>query len=222
MKKNLPLIFIVFGVLILIVAVFVVAKSFKDNTNQNLNQEEEVVAELPQSQWPSISLTPTSDEAIPNSLGHLLKLQVQKINVPGASSLDYLLVYTTSNGGQQGVPGTVSLSGGSIEKNLLLGSESSKKYRFDEGVSTGTITVTFRDNSGKSLGKLTSDFNLQKDETDLTSFDGKFTYTLDNKTKNVWFVTMPTFVKPDNNPNMVVWNEGYGVFSSDAKPHSGK
>lgn len=222
MKKNLPLILIGVGLLVVIVAVMVAVKSFRGNFNQSEEvAEEETIPELPQEQWPVVSLTPTTDDAIPNSLGHLLKLQVQKINVPGASTMDYLLVYSTNNGGQQGVPGSVSLSGNSIEKNLLLGSESSKKYRFDEGVSQGSITVTFRNSNGKSMGKLTGDFHYQKDETVLTSIDGKFTFTLDKATKNVWFVTMPTFKQPDASPNLVTWSNGYGVFSSDGKPHTG-
>lgn len=183
--------------------------------------EEASVRELPQSQWPAVSLTPTEDPAVPNSLGHFLEFRVQKINVPGASSMDYLLVYTTSNGGQQGVPGTVKLVGSTIDKKLLLGSASSGKYRFDAGVSTGTLTITFRDGNGKSVGKLSSDFHLQYGDKVLTSVDGKFTYTLDKAASGVYFVTMPTFVQPDSSL-YAVWQGGYGVFASDGKPHSGK
>ncbi len=221
LKKNLPLILIGGGVLIVILAVFVAIRSFKDSVAKPGTQEEEAVQELPQSEWPAVSLTPVADPAIPNSLGHLLKLKVQKINVGGATTMDYLLVYNTSTGGQQGVPGTIQLTGGDVDKNLLLGSESSGKFRFDAGVSQGSITVTFRNGSGKSLGKLTSDFHLQSDETVLTSIDGKFTYTLDKKTKGVWFVTMPTFVQPSDAASYVVWQNGYGVFASDGKPHTG-
>jgi hypothetical protein len=156
-------------------------------------------------------------------LGHFLDFKVQKINVPGAASMDYLLVYTTSDGGQQGAPGTVKLSNGDVERKLLLGSASSGKYRFDAGVTTGTMTITFRDAKGKSMGKLTTDFHLQFNETVLTSVDGKFTYTLDKLAKGVYFVTMPTFVQPDAaSTPYVAWSNGYGVFSSDNKPHTGK
>ena len=104
-----------------------------------------------------------------------------------------------------------------------MGSESSGHYRFDDGVSTGTITITFRDASGKSLGKLSSDFHLQTGDTSLTSMDGKFTYNLSAKTapNNVFFVTMPTFVQPVDASSYVVWQNGYGVFASDGKPHAG-
>jgi hypothetical protein len=135
--------------------------------------------------------------------------------------MDYLLVYSTTSGGQQGVPGTIKLTGGDIDKNLLLGSESSGKFRFDAGVSQGTITITFRDGNGKSLGKLSTDFHLQSNETSLTSVDGKFTYNLDKLAKGVYFVTMPTFIQPDASMT-VVWQNGYGVFASDGLSHLGK
>lgn len=208
--------------LIIILAIMVVAKSFKGSVSKETPKEKETVLDLPQSQWPLVMLSPATDAKIPNSLGHLLNLKVQKINVDGAASMDYLLVYNTSDGGQQGVPGTIKLGGVDVDKNLLLGSESSGKYRFDAGVSQGTITLTFRNSSGKSLGKVTSDFSLQTNETELTSVDGKFMYTLDKIAKGVYFVTMPTFLQPEANDNLVAWSNGYGVFSSDDKPHTGK
>ncbi len=182
--------------------------------------EEVNIPELPQNQWPVVTLTPTEDPKVPKSLGHFLKMKIQKINVPGASSMDYLLVYSTSDGGQQGVPGTVKLTGSEVEKMLLLGSASSGKYRFDAGVSRGTLTITFRNGSGKSMGKLSTEFHFQFEEKELTSVDGKFSYNLDKIAKGVYFVTMPTFVQPD--PSLyVAWQSGYGVFASDGKAHSG-
>jgi len=221
-KKYLPLILIGGGVLIVLLAVFVVMRSLKSGTVSTSSQSQtENIPELPQSQWPVVSLTPTTDPAIPNSLGHLLDFKVQKINVPGASTMYYLLIYNTVDGGQQGVPGTVQLTGADIDKNLLLGSESSGHYRFDDGVSQGTITITFRDSSGKSMGKLSSDFHLQTGVIGLTSVDNKFSYNLDKLAKGVYFVTMPTFGQPD--PSMYVfWQNGYGIFASDGKSHSGK
>ncbi len=102
-----------------------------------------------------------------------------------------------------------------------MGSESSGKFRFDEGVNQGTITITFRNSSGKSMGKLSSDFHLQSDTMALSSIDGKFVYNLDKLAKGVYFVTMQTFVQPEAS-QCVVWQNGYGVFASDSKPHSGK
>jgi hypothetical protein len=223
MKKYLPFILIGGGVLIIILAVFVVIKSLKSGTATVTpqSQQTENIPELPQSEWPVLSLAPTSDPTIPDSLGHLLDFKVQKINVPGAATMDYLLIYNTTDGGQQGVPGTVQLTGADIDKNLLLGSESSGHYRFDDGVTQGNITITFRDSSGKSLGKLSSDFHLQTGEIGLTSIDGKFSYNLDKLAKGVYFVTMPTFTQPADPTSYVFWQNGYGIFASDGKPHTG-
>lgn len=217
MKKFLPLIIIGAGILIVIAAVIIVMNMFKSAPSSGPTAEN--VPELPQSQWPVVTLTPTEDTTVPNSLGHFLEMRIQKINVPGAATMDYLLVYTTSDGGQQGVPGTVKLAG-DIDKKLLMGSASSGKYRFDAGVSTGTLTITFRDGNGKSLGKLSAMFHLQFGDTVLTSADNKFTYTLSKAAPKVYFVTMPTFVQPDASL-YVVWQNGYGVFASDGKPHAG-
>lgn len=219
LKKYLPLILMGIGVVVIaLVAVFIM--NFTKGSGK-VTQVAENIPELPQNQWPVVTLTPTSDPTVPNSLGHFLNFKVQKINVSGAASMDYLLVYSTSDGGQQGVPGTVKLTGVDIDKNLLLGSESSGHYRFDDGVSTGTITITFRDANGKSLGKLSSNFHLQMGVVALSSTDGKFTYTLSKDVKGVYFVTMPTFVQPTDATSYVAWQNGYGVFSSDGKPHAG-
>ncbi|KKR62633.1 MAG: hypothetical protein UU02_C0043G0007, partial [Candidatus Woesebacteria bacterium GW2011_GWA1_40_43] len=152
--------------------------------------------------------------------GHWLNFKVEKINVSGAASMDYLMVYSTSDGGQQGVPGTVKLTDTSIERMLLLGSESSGKFRYDAGVEQGTMTITFRDGNGKMIGKLTTDFHLQSGVTELTSVDGIFKYTLDKIAKNVYFVTMKTYKEPSVAP--VVWQNGYGVFASDGLAHTGE
>lgn len=217
MKKYLPLILVGIGVLILIIAGVLIFKSTK---NTSSTTEEANVPELPETQWPVVTLTPTDDAKAPNSMGRFLNMKVSKINVPGASSMDYLLVYNTSDGGQQGVPGTVQLAGADVERKLLLGSESSGKYRYDDGVERGTLTVTFRDSKGKSVGKLSTDFHLQSETTTLTSVDGKFTYELDKLAKGVFFVTMNTFKEPEASMT-VVWQNGYGVFASDAEAHPG-
>lgn len=219
LMKKLPLILIGLGVLIVAVAGFVIVKTMKNQTSAP-NTEEALVPELPQSQWPVVTLTPTSDPKVANSLGHFLDFRVQKINVPGAVSMDYELIYSTSNGGQQGVPGTVQLKG-DVERKLLLGSESSGKFRFDAGVDHGTMTIRFRDAKGKLIGKLAADFHLQFGDTVLSSQDGKFKYTLDKAATGVYFITMKTFAQPD--PALyVIWQNGYGVFASDGLPHSGK
>lgn len=217
MKKYLPLILLGAGLLIIIVVVFLLIK----NSKKTQGTEEETTAEIPQSQWPVVSLAPTSDPKVPNSMGHFLDFKVEKIKIPGAATMDYELIYSTTTGGQQGVPGTVKLDGSDIDRLLLLGSESSGKFRFDEGVERGTMTIRFRNSNGKLLGKLATDFHLQSGTIDLTSVDGKFAYKLDKLAKGVFFVTMKTFAEPDASM-IVVWKDGYGIFASDSKPHAGK
>lgn len=211
MKKYLPLILLGAGLLVVVAGIFVV-KSFKKQTGQE--EIEATVPEIPQDQRPIVSLTPTDD-------GHWLNFRVQKIKVQGAASMDYELVYSTQNGGQQGVPGTVKLDGNDVERKLLLGSESSGKFRYDVGVETGTMTLRFRNSSGKLIGKLSTQFHLQTGEKLLHSADDKFQYELDKAPKGVYFVTMATFVQPDS--SMTVFSQnGYSIFASDGLPHSGK
>ncbi|MGA2910772.1 MAG: hypothetical protein ABSE04_03195 [Candidatus Microgenomates bacterium] len=219
MKKLL-----IIGVAIVVVIIIVIVLALKTlggGSSSPSGTQVENVPELPQSEWPIMTLIPTSNPQVNGSLGHWLDFKVQKINVPQAASMDYLMIYNTTDGGQQGVPGTVKLTGTDIDKQLLLGSESSGKYRYDDGVETGSMTITFRDANGKSVGKLSADFHLQSGTATLTSVDGKFTYSLNVVPKNVYFVTMSTFVQPDPSA-YVVWQNGYGVFASDGKPHPGK
>jgi len=220
MKKFLPLILIGSGLVLLLIVVFFVAKGMKNN-NSSADQEEAVIPEIPASEWPVVSLSPTDNPKVAGSMGHWLDFKVQKINIPGAATMDYELVYTTTTGGQQGVPGTVKLDGGDVERALLLGSESSGKFRYDAGVEQGTMTLKFRDAKGKMIGKLVTDFHLQTEVTTLTSIDGKFTYELDKIAKGIFFVTMKTFAEPAASM-VVVSGNGYSVFASDGKAHSGK
>lgn len=172
MRKFLPLILLGVGVLVVLGAWMIISKSKSQSggTGEDAN-----VPEIPQSEWPVVSLTPTSNPAVKGSEGHWLDFKVERINIPGAATMDYELIYSTSNGGQQGVPGTVKLTGADIERKLLLGSESSGKFRYDEGVTGGTMTLRFRDASGKLIGKLST----------------KFTYS--SPSKGVFQVTMNTF-----------------------------
>lgn len=203
--------------MILIAVGFFVIKNRK--VSQDDEQNESNVPTLSESQWPAISLTPTEKSDVSGSMGHWLNFKVEKINIQGAASMDYLLVYNTSDGGQQGVPGKISISGNSIEKKLLLGSESSGKYRYDTGVETGTMTITFRDDDGKMIGKLSTEFHLQSGTDELTSADGTFAYTLDETPKGVYFITMKTYAQPE--APTVIWQNGYGVFASDGEEYTG-
>lgn len=153
MKKYLP--FIVLGVGVLVVAgVFLFVVNKTKAPTDNIAQEDQSVSEIPQDQKPSAALVPSQD-------GHWLKMKVESIKVKGATSMDYELLYKVGDGRTQGVPGTIQLNGQtSIERNLLLGSESSGKFRYDDGVKSGSFTLRFRDTNGKLLGKLSTDWTL--------------------------------------------------------------
>ncbi|MBX4206157.1 hypothetical protein KW795_03085 [Candidatus Microgenomates bacterium] len=183
MKKYLPIALFLLGLVIFAGVYFFVIKAKKV---EPIEDDGEVVAEIPFDKRPFTSLTPIKD-------GHWLKLEIKGIKVT-ATSLDYELLYKTSEGATQGVPGTIKMAGTSdVERELLLGSESSGKFRYDEGVEEGTITLRFRNEKGKLVGKLASDFHLQAGDKELTSQDGKFKFVLDKAPKSEFFVTMNTF-----------------------------
>ncbi|OGC69537.1 hypothetical protein A2415_05310 [candidate division WWE3 bacterium RIFOXYC1_FULL_39_7] len=160
-------------------------------------EEEEVVAEIPLDMRPVVSLTPTSD-------GHYLNLLIEGIKL-AAYTLDYELLYQTGEGATQGVPGSIKLDGkDSFESELLLGSESSGKFRYDTGVNEGTLTLRFRDEKGKLLGKLSTDFHLVTGTDELASLDGNFNFMLDGD-EDEYYVVMETFGP---------YEMAYGVFGS--------
>lgn len=185
--------------------------------------DDEQVAELAFEHRPYVTLAATK-AAANGQYGHWLTLNINNVNVPNATTLDYLLEYQTEGGGSQGVPGSgVKLDGQAITRDLLLGSESAGKFRYDEGVKTGTLTIRFRNAQGKLVGKLTTDFNLQNSDTELTSPDGTFTFTLAKAAPaTVFFVTMNSFGVPSGITLPGVVKAGpYTVMSSDGTKYAG-
>jgi len=210
MKKFLPAILFLLGVAVFAGVYFFVIR--KDSSTEL--ESEEPVAEIPFEKRPMASLTPTKD-------GHWLKMVIDGIKID-AVSLDYELLYKVADGRTQGVPGSIKLTGMTkIERELLLGSESSGKFRYDEGVEEGTLTLRFRNDKGKLVGKLSTNFHLQSGTTELTSIDGKFIYTLSSIPKSVHFVTMETF-GVTTAPNGTVSVGPYGVFASDTSKYPGE
>jgi hypothetical protein len=204
MKKYLPLILLFFGILILVMAfIFVRGRKEKEEV---VPSDEEVLLNLPLEERPFVTLIPTSD-------GHFLNMKIEKIDF-GAFSLDYELIYQVPGGVQQGVPGSVNLAGKKeFEAELLLGSESSGNFRYDEGVEEGTLTLRFRDEDGQLLTRFTTEFHLQTSTRSLSSLDKKFKYDLASASRG-YFVTMNTVGTPKDTSEVVV-SAIYGVFSSD-------
>lgn len=207
MKKYLPYLLFLLGLTVLVAVYFLVIRGKK-----NISPEEEdgqSLQELSLSERPVTSLTPSSD-------GHWLTLKVEKITID-AASLDYELLYRLPDGRTQGVPGTIMLDGQKqIERDLLLGSESSGKFRYDEGVEEGTLTLRFRNSKGKLIAKLSTQFTLASGKNKLSSPDGRMTIDLNSTPKEAFFVVMETFGVPAK-PSQDVLAGPYGVFSSTAK-----
>lgn len=208
MNKFLPVILLLAGVGVLVGAYFFIFKGSKE-----AGELVEIAPEVTLPDRPVASLTPTED-------GHWLKLKIEKITL-SAASLDYELLYSLPDGRTQGVPGTISLSGQSkIERDLLLGSESSGKFRYDEGVEQGTLTLRFRNERGKLAAKFSTGFHLQSDAKELSSTDGNFTLSLNKAPKKTFFVTMQTFGVYEMPPSEVTQGP-YGVFSSSTAAFPG-
>ena len=206
-KKFLPIIIFVLA-LIFLVVIFLVVKNKKTEV---VVDDQDTMLEVSFSDKPFASLTPTSD-------GHYINLKVEKIKLAKAASLDYELLYSLPDGRTQGVPGTIDLSGkDSFERKLLLGSESSGKFRYDEGVEEGTLTIRLRDSKGKLLAKFSTKFHLQSNTQEVSSIDGDFVYKLDKKSKGLFFITMETFGVMDNSLTTVE-SGPYGVFASSDLP----
>ena len=214
-KKRLPLILLIVGV-VAVVGVFVSIGAANKPVPTPSPIVEEIAPEVPFDQRPYVSLTPRTD-------GHWLKLSMMGVNkVTGAATIDYILEYRTAADVNQGVPGTVKLSGiTTIDRDLLLGSESSGKFRYDEGVTKGILTLRFRDSAGKLLGKLSTDFSLQdKSSETLSSVDGAFSYKLTKPVKKGYFVTLNTMGIPEGVKGDIA--EGpYGIFTSEVTAFPG-
>jgi hypothetical protein len=211
MKKALPIILVVVVLLGLLAGAFWFLKGSTKAPQETAEEEvdDSPLKILSVEESPYVTLTPSSD-------GHNFHLTITKVP-SDTKSLEYEMVYTVASGVTQGVPGTIKdLSTGTIERDLLLGTCSSGKCRYDEGVKDGTFTVRLRDAKGKLVSKMETQFHLQKGDTKLTSSDETFTYTLAKASKTSFYLTMGTFGIPSSAPGKVTTGP-YGVFSTDMK-----
>jgi len=201
MKKYLPFILLGIGIIVLVIVLLVIKK----NKSQPLEKEEAAVT-LSINERPVASLTPSAD-------GHWLKLSLSKI-LSSAASLDYELLYQLPDGRTQGVPGTIKLTGqDKIERDLLMGSESSGKFRYDEGVEEGTLTIRFRNDAGKLITKFSTKFALLSKTKELKSVDEIFSYNLASTNSKDFFIVMETFGIPEEAPSEIA-SGPFGVFTS--------
>jgi len=212
MKKYLP--FILLGVgLLVVVGAFVLVKSKKTAPTTDTDTESALL-DVPLGKRPVVGLTPDAD-------GHYLKLHIEKMQIEGAKTLDYELIYQVPEHPSQGVPGSIDVSDKtSFDADLLLGSESSGKFRYDNGVESGTMTFRFRNEAGKLLTKFSTDFHMQKDPETLTSQDGKLSIKLNTSAKG-FFITMPSIGVPKETTSEPKAGP-YVVHSSTGDQFSGK
>lgn len=161
MKKFLPLVILLAGTAVLVGA-FLFLKGGK---NAETTTKEEKVSVIPADKMPTISLLKSDD-------GHYLTLKVERLDLLSPSKIDYELLYEVPGKEQpQGTGSGVDVSGKNIfEAELLLGTESSGKFRYDEKVEKGVLTLKFRDDKGRLIGRTKTEFDLASDKVETTSF----------------------------------------------------
>jgi hypothetical protein len=107
-----------------------------------------------------------------------------------------------------------------MERDLLLGTCSSGRCRYDEGVEDGTFTLRLRDEDGKLISKLETRFYLQKGGLKLSSADNDFSLSSTKLSKNTYYIVVGTFGLPKDAPGDVV-GEPYGIFTKGSTKVSG-
>ena len=145
---------------------------------------------------PTVNLIPRAD-------GHNLTIKIT--NIPTKfTSVDYELVYTAKDQNieiEKGVSGTLKPTNSTLEKNdLLLGTASCTngcKYKYDEGVTGGTLTLTLNTDN-KEYVTYTTPFTL-KSATDLNK-DKKLSLDQENfvingtvTSKSDYFIVIKNF-----------------------------
>lgn len=217
MKKILILIAV--GVIVLAGAFFLLKgqKTTGEKEAGSTGTSKKVV--LPIEERPFATLTPRTD-------GHALTLDVK--NIKGANVVEYELPYMAGDA-SRGTLGDIKLNGEtSFSRNLLLGSESCSgtgekqvcKYKYDEGVSDGSLTLRLRGSNGTQ--KYDTDFRLQKGseaKIGLVSKDGNFQFQ-GTLPANVFYVVLSTIGLPQATTGKVVGGP-YGVFTAGSNSAKG-
>ncbi|MFC1649128.1 hypothetical protein ACFL2C_00235 [Patescibacteria group bacterium] len=214
MKKFLPIILLFVGLLVVGGAIFFVTRN--RNKDEEAVEDEVALIDVSAENMPVVSLIPRED-------GHWLDMVITKLGKFDALTLDYEMLYKLPDGRTQGVPGTVRMDtvvDGTIKRELLLGSESSGNFRYDEGVEDGSITLRFRNEKGKLLAKFASEFKLQDGSDELKSVDGSVTF-VPTETNTNYFVVMDTVGYPDTIPGDLE-RDPFGIFSSSAEEVPGE
>lgn len=210
MRKVLPIFLVVLAGLAVAGAAFWLLRPSPETSEETGQapakaKEEKKTKELSLEDKPFVSLVPGSSCEYTLNVSGIKK---------GTSELEYEVVYKVDSGITQGVPGTVKLNGKtSIIRDLLFGTESSGHRRCDKGVKDGTITVKYRDDDGKLIAKVDSDFQL-KESAKALKLDG---FELDlGKISTEKYVVMNTLGLPGKTPGEVAAGP-FGVFAARTK-----
>lgn len=173
-------------------------------SNNSVSKETQLSAD----EKPVISLIPRAD-------GHELKLKLN--NIPSRfTNIEYELIYTASDEDleiEKGVSGTVKDPGSNIERDLLLGTSSCTngcKYKYDEGVNGGVLTITLTTNDKQYFTfetpfviKTSSQINKDKS---LKLTQENFTVNGTVTSKNDFFIAIKNF-----QPVYSVFSSGTGT-----------
>lgn len=189
--------------IVLILSFLLSACGFKKTTQKITPTPPPRVFEIPEADRPYISLVPRED-------GHMLYLRINKIP-NNISKIEYEVLYTAVDDGneiEKGVGDTIKEVKSSIERQLLLGTESCTngcKYKYDSGIIGGTISLNFITNDNQ-VASYEAPFSLK------SVIDFKKIKEISLPTENLTIKTSPTgtgfFVLLKNYPNI------YSVFSS--------
>ena len=153
MVKNKINIFQYFFV-ILLSTFFLSACGKKTTTNKITPAPIAQKLELSESEKPIISLIPRQD-------GHELKLIIDNIP-PSIAEIEYELIYSAIDEGlemEKGVGDTIKVTSKNIQRDLLLGTSSCTngcKYKYDQGIVGGTLSLTFLTSDNQSVSYETS------------------------------------------------------------------
>ncbi|HEX8923450.1 MAG TPA: hypothetical protein VF828_01810 [Patescibacteria group bacterium] len=165
---------------------------------------------------PYISLIPRED-------GHQLKMKINKIP-SSVVQIESELIYTAKDADtkmeiEKGVSDTIKVDSQNIDRDLLLGTASCTngcKYKYDNGVDSGTLTLTFTTQSGQSYQyispfSLKSGADLKKSGTiglDTENFSIKATPS----SAGEFFVLIKNYGIPSGSSAKI----NYSVFSSSS------
>jgi len=198
MKKS-AIIFISIGVVILVSLILFFTLGRKNTSNTKTTTKTTTQAtkkiELSADEKPYISLIPSSE-------GHNLTFKIKDIPTKFTTA-EYELIYTAKDENieiEKGVSGTIELSGGVIEKDLLLGTASCTngcKYKYDEGVTGGILNITLKTNNKEYFSYetpfvLTNSTDINK-EKKITLTEENFTINCTTTSKSDFFIALKNF-----------------------------